>query len=387
MGLIPLIINELRAILADKTIVITVFGGVLFYAILYPLPYLNQVPTEQQLVVVDHDNSSLSRQLIRYADASAKIQVAAKVGSIDAAKNWIETGRAHGLLVIPADFRRDLLLGRGVTLSYGGDASYFLIYSAVAEGLIAAGLDAGKNIQRLGLLMQGDGAQAADKSLDVVQLNSIPAFNPSLGYTPYIVPGLFLLILHQTLLIGTCILGASQWQASGYWQQVAPLKLICGRMAAFMLIYSLLTSFYVGYCYYWYDVSLQASFASVAMLLLPFLLATTAAGIALSTLFSRRDLPTQVLLLISMPMLFVSGFVWPTALIPEVVVAMSQIFPAVPGIMAMLELNQMGASWQSIMPQWLQLWAMLVIFFVLAWFGVNKRFALSQQALVSPVKD
>ena len=86
MGLIPLIINELRAILADKTIVITVFGGVLFYAILYPLPYLNQVPTEQQLVVVDHDNSSLSRQLIRHADASAKIQVAAKVGSIDEAK-------------------------------------------------------------------------------------------------------------------------------------------------------------------------------------------------------------------------------------------------------------------------------------------------------------
>ena len=352
---------------------LTVFGGVLFYSILYPLPYLNQVPTDQQLVVVDHDNSSLSRQLIRHADASAKIKVIAKVGSIDEAKSWIETGRAHGLLVIPADFRRDLILGRGVTLSYGGDASYFLIYSAVAEGLIAAGLDAGKNIQRLGLLAQGSGAQAADKSLDVVKLSSIPAFNPSLGYTPYIVPGLFLLILHQTLLIGTSILGASQWQQAGYWQQVTPLKLICGRMAAFMVIYSLLTSFYVGYCYYWYDVSLQASFSQVALLLLPFLLATTAAGIAFSSLFTRRDLPTQVLLLISMPILFVSGFVWPTALIPESVVAMSQIFPAVPGIMAMLELNQMGASWQSIMPQWLQLWAMVAIYFSFAYWGTKKR--------------
>ena len=373
MSFLQLIITELKAILADKTIVLTVFGGVLFYAILYPLPYLNQVPTDQQLVVVDHDNSSLSRQLIRHADASAKIKVIAKVGSIDEAKSWIETGRAHGLLVIPADFRRDLLLGRGVTLSYGGDASYFLIYSAVAEGLIAAGLDAGKNIQRLGLLAQGSGAQAADKSLDVVKLNSIPAFNPSLGYTPYIVPGLFLLILHQTLLIGTSILGASQWQQAGYWQQVTPLKLICGRMAAFMVIYSLLTSFYVGYCYYWYDVSLQASFSQVALLLLPFLLATTAAGIAFSSLFTRRDLPTQVLLLISMPILFVSGFVWPTALIPESVVAMSQIFPAVPGIMAMLELNQMGASWQSIMPQWLQLWAMVAIYFSFAYWGTKKR--------------
>ncbi|MFT5788679.1 MAG: ABC-2 type transport system permease protein [Shewanella sp.] len=373
MSFLQLIIAELKAILADKTIVLTVFGGVLFYSILYPLPYLNQVPTEQQLVVVDHDHSSLSRQLIRHADANAKIQVIANVGSIDEAKNWIESGRAHGLLVIPADFRRDLLLGRGVTLSYGGDASYFLIYSAVAEGLISTGLDAGKSMQRLGLLAQGSGAQAADQSLNVVKLNSIPAFNPSLGYTPYIVPGLFLLLLHQTLLIGTSILGASQWKETGYWQQVSPLKLVCGRMAAFMFIYTLLTSYYVGYCYYWYDVSLQASFSTVALLLLPFLLSTTAAGIAFSSLFTRRDLPTQVLLLISMPILFVSGFVWPTALIPESVVAVSQIFPAVPGIMAMLELNQMGASWQSIMPQWLQLWAMTAIYFGLAYVGAKAR--------------
>ncbi len=63
----------------DKAISLTLFGGVLFYAVLYPLPYLHQVPTEQQLVVVDHDNSSLSRRLIRHADASARIQVVGRV--------------------------------------------------------------------------------------------------------------------------------------------------------------------------------------------------------------------------------------------------------------------------------------------------------------------
>ena len=373
MSLLQLILAEIKAVLADKTIVITVFGGVLFYSILYPLPYLNQVPTEQQVVVIDHDHSSLSRKLIRDADASPKIKVIAQLGSMDEAKQWIETGRAHGLLVIPANFRRDLLLGSGVTLSYGGDASYFLIYSAVVEGLISAGLDVGKDIQRIGLLAKGENATAVKQSLNVVKLNSIPAFNPSLGYTPYVVPGLFLLILHQTLLIGTGILGASQWRAEGYWRSVSPLKLICGRMAAFMFIYSLLSSYYVGYCYYWYDVSLQASLGQVWLLMLPFLLATCAAGIAFSSLFSRRDLPTQVLLLVSMPILFVSGFVWPTALIPDAVVAISQFVPAVPGIMAMLELNQMGAPWQSIMPQWLQLWVMVAVYFSLAYWGVSKR--------------
>ncbi|MEC4725467.1 ABC transporter permease [Shewanella sp. D64] len=373
MSFWQLVWTELSAIVADKAILVTLFGGVLFYSVLYPLPYLHQVPTDQQVVVVDLDHSSLSRRLIRHVDASPKISVIGQVGSISEAKVWIESGRAHGLLVIPYAFRRDLLLGKGVTLSYGGDASYFLIYSAVVEGLVTAGMDAGKQVQLLGLLAKGESPQQANMNLNSVKINSVPAFNPSLGYTPYVVPGLFLLILHQTLLIGTGILGAGQWRNRGYWQDLSPLKLICGRIAAFMLIYSFFASFYVGFCFYWYQVSIQASLGLVALFLLPFLLATSAAGVALSCVFVRRDLPTQVLLLASMPILFVSGFVWPLALIPEPLIWISQVIPAVPAIMGMLELNQMGASWTSIMPKWLQLWGLFAIFFVLAVYGVSRR--------------
>ncbi|WP_077755878.1 ABC transporter permease [Shewanella psychrophila] len=373
MSFWQLVSAELKAIVADKAIAVTLFGGVLFYSVLYPLPYLHQVPTEQQLVVVDLDHSSLSRRLIRHADASAKISVIGQVTSISQAQSWIESGRAHGLLVIPEGFRRDLLLGKGVTLSYGGDASYFLIYSAVAEGLVTAGMDAGKQVQLLGMLAKGEAPKQADLSLNSVKINSVPAFNPSLGYTPYVVPGLFLLILHQTLLIGTGILGAGQWRRKGYWREISPLQLVCGRISAFMLIYLFFSSFYVGFCFYWYQVSVQASLSLVTLWMLPFLLATSAAGIALSCLFVRRDLPTQVLLLVSMPIMFVSGFVWPLALIPEPLIWLSQVVPAVPAIMGMLELNQMGASWSSVMPKWLQLWALFAMFFMLAWYGVTRR--------------
>ncbi len=378
LSLWQLVLLELSAIVRDKAIAVTLFGGVLFYSILYPLPYQHQVPTEQQLIVVDLDHSSLSRRLIRHADASAKIEVIGQVGSISEAQTFIETGKAHGLLVIPEGFRRDLMLGKGVTLSYGGDASYFLIYSAVAEGLVSAGLDAGKQVQMIGMLTQGKAAKQAQMSVNSIALNSVPAFNPSLGYTPYVVPGLFLLILHQTLLIGTGILGAGQWRQRGYWLEVSPLQLVCGRMLAFLLIYIVFTSFYIGYCYHWYQVSVQASFGLVALWLLPFLLATAAAGVAMSSLFVRRDLPTQVLLLLSMPILFVSGFVWPIALIPEPLVLASQWIPAVPAIMGMLELNQMGASWASVLPKWLQLWALFGVFFTLGVYGVKRRAQVHQ---------
>ena len=373
MNFWQLIVAECKAILADKAIVMTLFGGVLFYSVLYPLPYLNQVPTEQQVVVVDHDNSSLSRLVTRHADASAKIKILANANSIDQAQAWIDQGKAHGLLVIPANFRRDLLLGKGATLSYGGDASYFLIYSAVAEGLVSAGIDASKQVQLMGLLARGQNPQLAQQAVNSVNINSVPAFNPSLGYTPYVVPGLFLLILHQTLLIGTGILGAGQWRKPGYWQQVRPVTLVLARLSVFMMIYALFSSFYLGFCFYWYKVSVVATVVEVGLFMLPFLLATGSLGIYLSSLFNRRELPTQLYLLVSMPILFVSGFVWPIALIPEPLVLASQVIPAVPAIIGMLELNQLGAGWSAVMPKWLQLWGLFAVFVTMAIVAIARK--------------
>ncbi|WP_350978990.1 ABC transporter permease [Shewanella sp. AC34-MNA-CIBAN-0136] len=373
MNFWQLIVAECKAILADKAIVMTLFGGVLFYSVLYPLPYLNQVPTEQKVVVVDHDNSSLSRLVTRHADASAKIKILAKVSSIEQAQMWIDQGKAHGLLVIPANFRRDLLLGKGATLSYGGDASYFLIYSAVVEGLVSAGIDASKQVQLIGLLARGQNPQLAQQAVNSININSVPAFNPSLGYTPYVVPGLFLLILHQTLLIGTGILGAGQWRKPGYWQQVRPVTLVLARLSVFMMIYALFSSFYLGFCFYWYKVSVVATVIEVGLFMLPFLLATGSLGIYLSSLFNRRELPTQLYLLVSMPILFVSGFVWPIALIPEPLVLASQVIPAVPAIMGMLELNQLGAGWLAVMPKWLQLWGLFAVFVTMAIVAIGRK--------------
>ncbi|WP_372870382.1 ABC transporter permease [Shewanella sp.] len=385
MSLLRLILCELKAIVSDKAIAVTLFGGVLFYAVLYPLPYLHQVPTEQALVVVDLDNTSLSRTLVRHADASPKIRVAAGAGSVAEAKMLIASGDFHGLLVIPLGFKRDLLLGKGATLSYGGDASYFLVYSALVEGLVSAGMDAAKSVQLLGLLSRGESFTGATLSLAPMHLNAVPAYNPSLGYIPYVVPGLFLLILHQTLLIGTGILGAGQWGGSGqpgakgetgesgYWTQVSPLKLLLGRSLAFGLLYLGFGGFYLGWCYHWYGVSVQSSLGQMLLFALPFLLSTLFAGIAASCLFSRRELPTQVMLLASMPILFVSGFVWPLSLIPEPLVLVSKVIPAVPAIFGMLKLNQLGAGFAAVMNEWLILWGLAAVYFVLAFAGLRWR--------------
>lgn len=364
---------ELRAIFGDPTVKLTVVGAALLYLCLYPSPYLSGVATEQPIVVIDHDQTSLSRQFIRHADASSQIKVIAKKGSLLEARQLIESGKAHGILVIPADFKKDLLLGRGSTLNYAGDASYFLIYSAIAKGLVLTGMETSKQIQRVGSLAHGASYQEMALSLNPIKLNAVATFNPTASYNPYLVPGLLLLILHQTMLIALGTVGAAQWHKRGYWTRVSPFKLVCTRIFTFFSIYSLLATLYVGWGYAYYDLTLLADVMDLFLLMIPYLLSLAALGIAMSCFFDHRERPTQVFLLMGMPIIFTAGFVWPTMLIPDLIVHVTQAIPAIPAIMAMLKINQMGASWGDIQGEWLQLWGLFAVFFAFALYNISKR--------------
>lgn len=70
------------------------------------------------IVVIDNDNSTLSRQLTRWLDASPGIAVAAKVASSDEALHRLRERTAFGYLVIPNDFEQKLLGGRQATVQW-----------------------------------------------------------------------------------------------------------------------------------------------------------------------------------------------------------------------------------------------------------------------------
>ena len=147
LGFWDLLRLELRTLLADRAIMLTLFGGVLFYSFLYPQPYLHQLPREEAVVVVNEDGSQLSRQLEFMADATPQVKLVARAASLDEARHLLLTGKGRGILHIPRHFYRDLMQGKSVTLGYAGDASYFLVYGTIAEGLAQAGGGDGAHVR------------------------------------------------------------------------------------------------------------------------------------------------------------------------------------------------------------------------------------------------
>ena len=360
MSLFELIKAELRAIFTNPVVVITIFGGVIMYSFLYPSPYAKQTPREQEISVVNLDNTQISRKLERMVDATSQVKIVQRAYSIDEAKQQFMRGEVRGILVIPNHFYRDLLLGKSPTLSYAGDASYFLVYGAIVQGLAKAGATLAAQATVTRLLMDGVPLALAADQYAQVTLNMKPTFNPTIGYLNYVVPAVFLLILQQTLVMGAGVLGATERNIDGYWNKQSALSIIAVRSFILVAIYYLLALYYLGFSFNLYGISRVADPLILLALLAPYLLTCSFIAICLGALIKHRELVTFVVILSSMPLVFSTGFIWPIESVPLPMVWLSNLFPSTPGIQSFLMVNQMGAEFSQILPQWQLMWAQVL---------------------------
>jgi len=348
-----LVVLEIKSIFADRSILLTMFGGIIMYSILYPLPYSQQVSRNAEIVVIDHDRSSMSRELIRMVNATPDTHISGQVDSVRDAEALIAQGDIKGFLIIPEYFRRDLLMKKPVTLSLGGDASYFMTYSTITSGILKAGGTLSAQIKVARLTVDKENILLAKQEWQPASLNLQPVFNQGNGYLDYVVPAVFILILQQTLLIVSGILSGSQNERSraqeqGYWLTSSPTLLLLARSAVFLCLYLVFSLYYFGFALDMYGVNRLAAAWDILKLLVPFLLAVVCLGVALGQLYNQAETATQVILFSSMPVLFSSGFIWPISEIPTWLVTLSQLFPSTAAIQGLLQLNQMGADFEMV---------------------------------------
>ncbi|MGE8262572.1 MAG: ABC transporter permease, partial [Stenotrophomonas sp.] len=128
----------LRTVLTDRYAVVLMVGAVVLYSFFYPAAYRHQVASNLPIVVVDHDQSATSRELLRRVDT---VRIVDQPASIDQARHVLETGKAEGILLIPANLERDILRGSHGYLVLMGNGAYLgrasWVLGGVAEALTA----------------------------------------------------------------------------------------------------------------------------------------------------------------------------------------------------------------------------------------------------------
>lgn len=429
-----LIIKELRVIATSFSIMIVIVAGNIFYAFFYPSPYLNDVLHKQKIAVVDEDRTQKSREFIFNANAQIRTEIIANT-SMQTAQDMLSQNVVYGILYIPQDFEKNGIKSSIPKVYYIANNSYFLIYSSVLEGLNnAASAISFKNTQRL---FSGDSANlGAIPTPNPLHPEFIALFNPSVGYLNYILAAILIFILHQTMVISCGILCGMQIQQ--YNQHFAnhiltqdstmnlaqkmqnisqkisqnfgtntlvnhisnridsrinaikardskqddlyfihtksPILLIFARICAFIVIYFPLFLFYFGFIYSYYNLTTFASSLHLILFGLIFIVATASFSIFLGFCFNRREYVPQITLVMSMPLLFGLGVIWPQQSIPAVIKFFMDFVPIAPSVSGFLKLNQMGAEFGDIWGEFLHLLLLALAYAFGTYLILQKRF-------------
>ncbi len=372
LGLPGAFIAAGRDFMGNKAARTVMIGGVIFYSLLYPLPFHNELPQKLPLLVVDQARSDLSRQLMRMIDATEGVRIAAVTDSSQLALESMKSGDSYAVLIIPSDFSRNILRSGKTILPLYCDANYLLSYRLAFTGvrLAAENLGAGVRVERY---QKAGMPQLSALSLQVRgQASIFTLYNPAGNYFLNTVPAVFVVILQQIMIIGCAMITGKIWSETGMGNRRGPCA-TSGR-----ILFSCCLFFLHAFYYFWllpifYDVPRPESFGTLLLFFFPFFLAASSLGCFFGRLLKTPEMIFIGILPCALPMLFLSGAVWPPESMPALVRMVAQFTPTTPGIVGYRLIMGRGVSLAEIMPLWFQLWGLALIYYGLAIFPVREK--------------
>lgn len=365
--------NELKTIFKDAGAVLLFMVALVIYPLLYSIAYQKEVIKDIPIGVVDLDHTALSRQASKMADATEQLMVAYKPASLKEAEDLFFNGKIKGVILIPNHFEKDILSGQQSNLVVYSDASYFLLYKQVYAGSVYSigTLNAGIEIKRF--LSEGKNLKQAFDQQDPLKVQSRYLYNPSGGYGSFVLPGIVILILQQTMLIGIGMLGGTSRENNLFHiihQQVnekwGSIPIILGKSFAYVFIYLFNALFTMVILHNWFNLPDNSNLIGILLLLIPFLFATAFLGLTISVFFRERVYSLLFMVFLSPVILFLSGLSWPASAIPKGLYAAAHIFPSTSMIPAYIRIRISGASINQVTGEWLFLVMQMLAYFILA---------------------
>ena len=115
------------------------------------------LPKKLPVAVVDEDNTTTSRSLVRSLNTFAQTDVVMRTANFSEAREALQRGDVYGIFYIPADFRRDASTGGEPVLSFYTNDTYFLAGSLLYKDMRMQSNLANGAVQQTLLLAKGEG--------------------------------------------------------------------------------------------------------------------------------------------------------------------------------------------------------------------------------------
>jgi ABC-2 type transport system permease protein len=341
---------EVRHIFKDKILMLMVFLIPILYCAFLGTIYAPAILTNIPLGVVDLDHSKLSREVVASFSNTQHFRVEPAVATYQELERAMGDGEARAGLIIPVGFEQQVSEHRSSQVELVYDASN-LIWGYNIRRYARTVINqfyqthAADNLVGLGFT----GTEIGD-ILNTVSLNTEIWYNPSLSYCNFLFPGLILLILHQIGLLSVSLTVTREKECRTWLQYLGSAiprwKIVAGKCLPYFLTIFFNYALLLWWASSFLNMDVGGSLPLLLLLGLVYDVIITAAGFAISVRSGSSLVVTRIIMLLSMPIFFCSGFTWPLAYMPPLLRDLVRLmpYPWIAGAFRMVSQKGAGAG-------------------------------------------
>ena len=363
--------RETHLVFTDIGVLLFFFALPLAYPIVYTLIYNPEVVKKIDTVVVDNCRTAESRELVRHLGATQGFNIVGYAADMQEAKRaWMEK-KVYGVLEIPNDYDRKIGRGEQAVCSFYSDMSLLLRYRQYLFSLTDLQME---EVSRITARRLADGGLLTS-SISGLPVNTQANFlgDVSQGFASFVMPGIVVLILQQSLLLGiTMIAGTAadrRRKNRGYDPldyEAGTLATVLGKSLCYMMVYIPMSFYILDIIPWMFSLPHIGHIRDFMPLIFVMLLATTFLGQTLQVFVRERESSLLVIVFTSVVFLFLSGLTWPRYAFSPFWKMISDLVPATWGMEAFICINSNGSSLADVGQYYSWLWGLTGLYFVTA---------------------
>jgi ABC-2 type transport system permease protein len=299
--------------LAMPVVMILLFG----YGISFDLEQL-------RVAFVDHDDSATSRTLRQRLTAGRDFRDAGRLRTAEEAEHLLVAGGAVGVVIVGEGFEEDLRRGRRAEVQLlldGADNNTAQQTRAKAEAALRV------------LTMELGAPEGASMGEPLIDARTVTLFNPEARSAVFLVPGIAAYVLAIVAVLLTSLTVAREWERGSMAQlfatPVGRLEIVVGKILPYLVLGMLTVLLVLAVGTWVFDVPFRGDPLAMAVLSLLFLSGMLGQGLLISVVTRNQMVATQVATLSSLlPVMLLSGFIFPIANMPAPLQAITVVIPA-----------------------------------------------------------
>jgi len=306
--------------------------GPLFAFVILLTTFSEYIPRNISIALVDRDQTTLSRKIGMYINATPEAAITIRVPDLQKAYNKMARGEVDAVVVIPEDTERNILRGMQQRIPVFINNMNLLKGGYLQKGIYKtlATISTGLKLQIA--MKKGRSAEQAMANVMPVKLHQHILFNPFGNYAYFLLTALLpLMILVFTLLTTIFAVGVELREGTGPdWLEHASGSIIvalAGKLLPYTVLYCVISMVMNVILFVQIGTPLNGSFFMIALGELGMIITYQFVGILFVSVMANVRLALSIGSAYSMMALSFSGLTFPAFGMPAFAEGFSYVFP------------------------------------------------------------